>query len=241
MSLSGVAWHPAADGRSGSLRRRSGYVFPPARRPIQLDTTTVQKAPRAELAAAPSTAVRGSISDPELSDTGIARQQELRRRELGARGGRERLCGDLSERTGRLRPVASERARGPRAVIAWGSAGFARRAPSREGLGTLPGFPSRPTRVRTRMRSAPRRRAAPPMACVRRKRVPGASPAEAERRFLQCHARRSRCYGLSQRPERAERAIASRTRMFATASSMGMGAGPPDLMASQKRSHWTPH
>ena len=80
------------------------------------------------------------------------------------------------------------------------------------------------------------------MACVRRKRVPGASPAEAEHRFPVClNIYGLSIYGLSQRPERAERAIASRTRMFATASSMGMGAGPPDLMASQKRSHWTPH
>lgn len=48
-------------------------------------------------------------------------------------------------------------------------------------------------------------------------------------------------YGVSERPDRADLKMASIARMFATASSIGTGAGWPWAMASQKRSQCTPH
>jgi hypothetical protein len=140
VSLSVVAWHPAADGWSSSSRRRLGHVLPPARRPIPC---------RGRL-------LKGSYSG--LLPGQAQFQSRMRARRAGEIG--------TTPRRHRRAPRASALAR------------------QRAGKGPATSFAGR---IGTRMLSAPRTRAAQPMACGRRGVVP-ISPEEAERRSPECRA-----------------------------------------------------
>ena len=149
MSLSGVAWHPAADGRSSSTRRRSGHILPPARRPIPGGAESFP----AKSAATLGTAVRGSsrpIQDhathrghpsPPAADASSARGATGSASEAGS--------ARVDSRTERPRSVANESGPGP--ATSFPEAG----------------------RVRPQKPSVPWPRAARPLACGRRGSLPG--------------------------------------------------------------------
>jgi hypothetical protein len=125
---SDVGWHPAADGRSTSIRPVGS--LPPARAPSLTPLEVLLKVRQ-------FVAAHASCESPSQADAAICT-------DVSSACGRG---GDGSEAASASAPSVCARlpaswTRGQRPVIAWKSAGFARRFPSREGLGTLSGFPS---------------------------------------------------------------------------------------------------